>query len=191
MKKWQELWTRLQSRVHHYDQRLVDFLKQHMTLIAAIIGLVLFISGFLLHNLEMSAEVVIAGAMGYWFGFIPAIIGGIILTGLRFELAGFFFSEIPLEALIGVGCLYIAWLGREHRVAYIRRKQEVEGFFQTSQEIPWSMVNEVRNSLLAMRLLLFSRQNGAGDANLRLVEDELTRLDNLFHDLNEKKESYR
>ena len=179
------------SRVHHADELLFHFLKQKLTLIAFIIGMVLFVTGFLLHNDEMSAEVVLAGAMGYLLGFIPAVIGGFILTAIRFSLVGFYWGEVPIEALLCVGCMYIAWLGREHRVASIRRKQEIQGFIQTPHEIPWSMVNEVRNSLLAMRLLLFSKRNDSTDMNLRLVEDELTRLDNLFHDLNEKKESYR
>lgn len=191
MKRWQEHWEVLLTRVHQYDQQLFDYLKQKLTLIAAIIGLILFILGFLLHNIEMSAEVLLAGAMGYLLGFIPAVIGGLVITGIRFGLSGFFWSEMPIEIVLYIGCMYIAWLGREHRVASIRRKKEVQGFIQTAQEIPWSMVNEVRNSLLAMRLLLFSKRGEQFDTSLRLVEDELTRLDNMFHDLNEKKESYR
>ncbi len=191
MNMWQDKWMALLTQIHHADDVLFHFLKQKLTLIAFIIGIILFVLGFFLHNFEMSADVVLAGAMGYWLGFIPAITGGLILTGIRFSLAGFYWAEVPLETLLCVGCMYIAWLGREHRVASIRRKQEIHGFIQTSQEIPWSMVNEVRNSLLAMRLLLFSKKSDSADMNLRLVQDELTRLDNLFHDLNEKKESYR
>ncbi len=191
MKNWDAKWMGWLTRIHHSDQVLFDFLKQKMTLIAAVIGIGLCILGFLLHNIEMSLEVVLVGAIGYLLGFIPAIVGGLILTGIRFSQVGFFWSEVPLETLVYLGCMYIAWLGREHKVASIRRKQEIYGFIQTAQVIPWSMVNEVRNSLLAMRLLLFSKHSETIESNLRLVEDELTRLDNLFHDLNENKESFK
>ncbi len=190
-KHWHNAKKRLQRRIFESDRFLINLIKQNMTLIAAVIGLVLFVDGFFRHDPEMSAEVVLAGAFGYWFGFSPAVVGILVLTGMRFAVVGFNTHSIPLDTLIWLSCLYIAWLGREHRLASNVRKLEVDGYYNTSQEIPWSMVNEVRNSLLAMRLLLFNRHHEAGDANLRLVEDELTRLDNLFHNLDDNKQSYK
>lgn len=175
------------AKVHKADRRLFAMVKQRLTLIAAIVGIVLVVVGVSQHNYEIIIDVILAGAFGYLIGFIPAVGSGVIVMIVRFLLVGVRPEHISLYLLTFVGCTYIAWLGREHRMVSVRRKQEMHGFPQTTQEISWSMVNEVRNSLLAMRLLLFTNPSNNNDDNLQMIKEELTRLDRLFHNLNDEK----
>ncbi|PWI57229.1 hypothetical protein [Sulfoacidibacillus thermotolerans] len=55
---------------------------------------------------------------------------------------------------------------------------------ETLNLVPSTLVNDVRNSLLAIRLLLFTTTCDAGEnSSLHLAQAELLRLEALFQDL--------
>ncbi len=177
-------WRRFLTSIEDLDDSLMVFFKSRQSLFAALIGLLMLIWGIIMQQYFLLIAVVLAGAIGYWLGFTPAFLIAffLIVVQMRFNLT-FHLSEILIELL---GTTFIAWLGREHRLAARRRLLWGGDEFE-KQVVSWTFVNEVRNSLLAMRLLLFQKnQDTTASGNLKLIEDELLRLESLFGKLHEK-----
>ncbi len=177
-------WRRFLTSIEDTDDALMFFFKSRQSLLAALIGLLMIIWGLIMQQYFLPIAVVLAGAIGYWLGFTPAFLIAffLIIVQVRFNQT-FHFSEILIEVL---GTTFIAWLGREHRLA-VRRRLLWGGDEYEKQVVSWTFVNEVRNSLLAMRLLLFQKSpDPTTGTNLKLIEDELLRLESLFGKLHEK-----
>ena len=177
-------WRRLLTLIDDIDNALIRFFKNRQSLFAAIIGLMLIIWGIALHQYYLLLAVVLAGAIGYGMGFTPAFLIALLLVIVQYRSVETpHLAEMIIEIL---GTTFIAWLGREHRLAARSRLLWGGNEFE-KQVVSWTFVNEVRNSLLAMRLLLFQKsQDSLASTNLKLIEDELLRLESLFGKLHDK-----
>ncbi len=183
------IWLWIQIVVERSDAWVLDNLRSRATLIAALIGTILLIWGLVTHNPDLGVEAVLAGAMGYVIGFVPAVLGGLIITAIHFFSAGMPVSSFPVILIQIMGYTYIAWLGRQHKHLALERRTQLADAVHDAKVVPWSFVNEVRNSLLAMRLLLFVKKSETTEhAQLQLIEDELLRLESLFGKLDDSKQ---
>ena len=181
-------WIWIQVMVERVDSWVLDNLRMRATLIAALIGTAFLIWGIVTHNPNLGIEVILAGAMGYLIGFVPAVGGGLLITAIHFFSSGMPLESFPVIVIQIMGYTYIAWLGRQHKHLAIERRNKLADVDHDAKVVSWSFVNEVRNSLLAMRLLLFVKQNEATQhAQLRMIEDELLRLESLFGKLDDSK----
>ena len=177
-------WRRFLTSIDDVDDALMTFFKLRQSLLAALIGIAMLIWGLIMHQYFLLLAVMLAGAIGYWLGFTPAFLAAFFLIALQIHATeSLQFAQMLLEVL---GTTFIAWLGREHRLAARQRLLWGGSEFE-KQVVSWTFVNEVRNSLLAMRLLLFQKsQDNPSGANLKLIEDELLRLESLFGKLHDK-----
>jgi hypothetical protein len=180
-------WRRFLTFTEDFDDMLMGFFKARQSLMAAIIGLMMLIWGIAMHQYFLLVAVVLAGAIGYGMGFTPAFLIAFILIVIPTR----FVHLLPIAEMIIeiIGTSIIAWLGREHRLT-ARKRLLWGGDDYEKQIVSWTFVNEVRNSLLAMRLLLFQKnQDNSSGTNLKLIEDELLRLESLFGKLHDKNSS--
>jgi len=169
------------------DRIVLDQLRLRATLIAAFIGLTFLIWAVVTQNGYLGSQVIVAGAIGYWLGFVPAVGGGLVLNALHVYMQGLPERHVFMMVIQLAGCSYIAWLGYVHKIATVARRKEVHEMKQRSHIVSWTVINEVRNSLLAVRLLLFSsRTVRVSPSDMRMVEDELVRLEAMLKDLPEK-----
>lgn len=177
-------WKTLRETAERLDGLFVAQLRSRATLIAVLIGLFLLGWGAWENDYILDTEVLLAGATGYVLGFAPAVAIGVIATLLQWTMLGVGADHPSASVLQFLGCSYIAWLGREHHRITRERQVMLSGIHHDQRIIPWSLVNEVRNSLLAMRLLLFDRKRVDVDPTpIELVEEELLRLESIFGNL--------
>jgi len=178
---------RLLRTCESIDRIVLDQLKLRATLVAAFIGLTFLIWAVVTQNGYLGSQVIVAGAIGYWLGFVPAVVGGLAVNALDVYIQGL--PELHAFAMLIqlVGCSYIAWLGYVHKMTAVARRKEIQEMKQRSHIVSRTVINEVRNSLLAVRLLLFSNRTvRVSPSDMRLVEDELVRLEAMLKDLPEK-----
>ena len=178
---------RIQDTLERIDRIVLEQLKLRATLIAAMIGLTFLGWSVAAQNGYLGLQVVLAGAIGYAVGFVPAVVGGLAVNIVDVFMHGLHGIHAYTMLLQVVGCSYIAWLGHAHRVAAVARRKEIQEMQNRTHIVPWTVVNEVRNSLLAVRLLLFSNRTiRVSPSEMRLVEDELLRLEAMLKDLPEQ-----
>ncbi len=180
-------WRHFLTFIEDSDDMLMGFFKARESLMASILGLMMLIWGIVMHQYYLLIAVVLAGAIGYGMGFTPAFLIAFILIVIPTR----FVHLLPIAEMIIeiIGTSIIAWLGREHRLAARKRLLWGSTYYE-KQIVSWTFVNEVRNSLLAMRLLLFQKsQDNSPSTNLKLIEDELLRLESLFGKLHDKNPS--
>ena len=183
------LWNWIQFVIDQIDTWVLNMLRIRATLIAAVIGTILIVWGIVTKNVDLGMEAILAGAMGYLIGFVPAVLGGLFITAIQFVTFSMGLQSMPLLFLQIMGYTYIAWLGRQHKMMAVERRMRLADVEHDPQVVSWTLINEVRNSLLAMRLLLFVRSNGSPQQNqLRMIEDELLRLESLFGKLDDTKQ---
>lgn len=191
----------LQDLFIRIDMDCIRFLREWSTLIAATLGVFLFAWGIVSTDYKLVIEVLLTGAVSYSIGFVPALIGDLIMLLIR--ISGMYFTPYAaIEILQFLGCAYIAWLGFQHQQLARANRQQLQHMNKQehpSHVITWNMVNEVRNSLLAMRLLLFQQAQkqtspSTTEDEIKMVEEELLRLELIFgsltkHDENPLKKS--
>ncbi|MCI0184688.1 hypothetical protein [Sulfoacidibacillus ferrooxidans] len=192
------MWRNIKRLVTHsmklisqFDDNVLNYLRLRVTLMAALLGVVFLLFSFIEHNVFSSIEVLLAGAVGYSIGFVPAVFGGILITALSIMENGGHHEHWAPIILQFLGCSVIAWLGHSHQLATQHTREQNKIPAQRTiraQIVPWALVNEVRNSLLGMRLLIFTNtmDRDAEQRNLQIVETELLRLEALFNDLSEE-----
>ncbi len=183
--------ARMVQRMAILDEIVLHYIQTRLNLFAALIGALLLVWSAFAHNGFLSAEVLLAGAIGYALGFVPAMMGGIFINGLEIALRHGHPLHIPTLLVQFFGCSMIAWLGHGHQMAMRQAREQSRELADVSiraQIVPWTLVNEVRNSLLAMRLLLFTSKTdrNSDPQNMQLVQAELLRLEALFKELHEK-----
>jgi hypothetical protein len=181
------------DRIHawcsKWDKRLVRFVRNRAHLFAAAVALVLCVWGLSAGHAGFAAGMIILGAVGYFLGLTIAIGLGVVLTAVDVYVAmhtGVVPSTLLLE-MIGYSC--IAWLGYSHREQKERQKRLAMEVHEP-QVLPWSVVNEVRTSLAAIRFLLFPLHGDGSNQEVRRATDELSRLERLFTEM-EKEERTR
>lgn len=181
----------MRQRIALFDDMVLGYLRMRMTLIAALLGIVLFVLAIIEHDIFAGVEVLLAGAVGYTIGFVPAVLGGVLITLSSLVWYSHHSMYCPSIIFQFLGCVVIAWLGRSHHSVVKHTREHYRSHVDQamrSQVVPWTLVNEVRNSLLGMRLLLFTNNMGreTDQQNLQIVEAELLRLESLFTDLHEE-----
>lgn len=180
---WRHGLSAVRRKVDWLDALFITQLRARASLMAVMLGIGLILWGTWQGNIILDAEVVLAGATGYTLGLVPAVAVGIAAAGAQWVLLGPGFEHPAVNLLEFLGCAYIAWLGREHRQLADEQKLALAGIQHERRVIPWSLVNEVRNSLMAMRLLLTDRRSTANADQVKLVEQELLRLESIFGNL--------
>ncbi|MCL6517218.1 hypothetical protein, partial [Alicyclobacillus sp.] len=179
---------RVQSWCSRLDARLVGFVRTHAHLFAATCALLLCVWGLTVRHVGFALGMVILGAVGYFIGLVVALGIGVVLTALDVYAAihtDWVASTLLLE-MVGYAC--IAWLGYSHRQQKERQKRMALEIHEP-QVLPWSVVNEVRTSLAAIRFLLFPL-HGDNNQEVRRATDELSRLERLFTEI-EREEKAR
>jgi hypothetical protein len=187
-------WRKLQNAFFQFDLLFIRLLHEWATLVAASLGVFLCAWGIAIGDYNLLIEVLVTGAVAYSIGFVPALAGDLIIVLIRiFDSSNH--HAIATELLQFLGCAYIAWLGFQHRqlVRANREQLQANKSEHPSHVIPWSLVNEVRNSLLAIRLLLFQQSSKHADSTvnkdeMKLMEDELLRLELIFGSLSKHEE---
>ncbi len=181
---WGERILRASERI---DRLVLEQLKLRATLIAAFIGLTFLAWSAITQNGYLALQVLLAGAVGYLLGFVPAVAGGLVINLVDLYIHGVHGLHAYTMLVQVFGCSYIAWLGHAHSVAAAVRRKEIQEMQNRRHIVPWTVVNEVRNSLLAVRLVLFSNRTiRVSPSEMRLIEDELLRLEAMLKDLPEQ-----
>lgn len=183
-RRWSE---RVLQAFECIDRIALEQLKLRATFIAAFIGLAFLIWAAVTQDGYLGFQVILMGAIGYWFGFVPAVVGGLAVNAVYVYIQGL--PELRAFAMLIqlFGCSYIAWLGHAHKVTAVVRRKEIQEMQHRFHIVSWSVVNEVRNSLLAVRLMLFSNETvRVSPSEMRMAEDELLRLEAMLKDLPEK-----
>ena len=165
-----------------FDSRVGSFLQSHTSLIV-----VLIIVGILLrlHTIWFLAGLVITGVFGYFAGISIGLASSFVLSGL-----GFYYwirhgcpesSHVVLET-ISYWCN--VWLACKHR-----KEKKVQQNGHHDQIMSWAVANEIRNSLAAIRFVLFPIQENAPDSNIERVTEEIVKIERFFEQI--ESQNYR
>ena len=160
-----------------------------MDLLLAVTAAVLVMAAVVMGDPYYVAAICLVGAVSFFAGFIESLGAAALLAGwAAFRMVasrhGMGLSGVMMQ-VFGYGC--VAWLGYRHREQQRIQRERSERQAHADSVIPWVVTNEVRNSLAAIRFLLFPLHDGPEPADerqpLRQVTDELQRLENLFSDI--------
>ncbi|UOF89977.1 hypothetical protein LSG31_19240 [Fodinisporobacter ferrooxydans] len=178
----------------HLDMVFLEWIRSRSTLIAAILGIFLIVWGIATQDWFLIVQVIVSAAIGYRLGFIPGVSFDTLIAFIRFYHVHFEVVLLPFPFLQYFICAYITWLGFRHHQMSALLKEKLSELDPPNHVVTWSFVNEVRNSLMAMRLLLFRyAKETTAQTDMKIVEEELLRLETLFGKLpkEEKKTSIK
>jgi hypothetical protein len=178
------------ARLAKLDERLLSIVWKHSNLLTAVAALLVWIWAVVTHQEWVALGIILTGAVSYWFGVLTAVAVSVVFLAI-----GNFHPALSFPVLVAqtVGFLSASWLGYRHKEEKIL---EVERMAQSSQSshpdqvLPWAVVNEIRTSLAAIRFLLFPIDDDKKTKELQKATLELSRLENLFHEI-EKQDQRR
>lgn len=179
-----EFFERLRLKIREIDRLTVNLIQTHTNLIAAGIALGLCMWGLTAHHMSIVLGMVAIGAVSFFFGIALAMVAacGLFIFDLcHLGLSGF---PVSVELVKLVGYICISWLGYRHKEQQTIQKQVSDA--HPDQVVPWAVVNEVRTSLAAVRFLLFPLHDQHKGQDLQKVTSELSRLENIFTQLEQK-----
>lgn len=177
---------RLRKSLDTFDKLCLGFIHTRSTLIAALLGVSLLIWGLIFRDGYLIIQVLFSAAIGYGLGFIPGVVFDVVIAFIRLNRVHFQVVAAPFPVLQFFICAYITWLGFRHHQISILLKEKLGEMKHPDRIVPWSFINDVRNSLMAMRLLLFHHTTASTNkTDFKLVEEELLRLERLFGTLPE------
>jgi len=183
---------RLGSYFRELDEKLVNFIRLRTNLIVALVVLGLCLGGAVTNHAGFVVGILVIGGISYFFGIVVALLVAVafVIVGLT-SLSSPGFS--PTEEVLEIVCyLLISWLGYSHRQqtklqAEQQHQQQVQQVLAPShsaQTIPWSVSNEVRTSLAAVRFLLFPlNRDEESDRTIQRASAELSRLEHMFNEM--------
>jgi hypothetical protein len=173
------------------DDAIVRFFRSHAYLCIAILSLAIFIWGCVTRHTGFAIGSILLGGLSYFFGLSVAVLFGIVFTFMGVVHSGVS-SQAATAAVELLGYICVAWLGYGHRVQNVEQKQlekersareNGEGDTHRDQIVPWSVVNEVRTSLAAVRFLLFPLHDKETGTQLEKATNELSRLEKIFSEI--------
>lgn len=162
-------------------------------MIIAVVVVALCVGGAVTNHVGFVLGILIVGAISYFFGMVVALLlsAGFAVAGL-ISLSNHDFSAAE-QVLETVGYLLIIWLGYRHKQ---QKQQQVEhrqnqggaAPSHSPQTIPWSVNNEVRTSLAAVRFLLFPlNRDEETDRTIQRASAELSRIEDMFNEMEREK----
>lgn len=173
------------ARGSRLDLRITLFTTQHINLIMAIAILCLAVWGGCTGHQAFVFGLAIVGASAYFAGILISVSVAIVYLSVNLCIGWTHPVQSSVILLQLIGYLAVAFLGYKHKTF----KEKQKTINKPHQVLPWAMVNEVRTSLSAIRFLLFPLQNrDAANPELQKATDELSRLEQLFQELEEKGE---
>ncbi len=167
----------------HVDAALLKFVQGHANLFLACIALGLSVWEMFRHEYLLACGMVLTGAVGFFYGLLFGLCAAMpfLAHSVYLQIASSHFSvaSIGLQVL-GFAC--IAWLGYRHKSVIDQQSGPIQ-VRHDPQVLPWNTVNDVRTSLAAIRFLLFPLQCHAPKQELLEVTNELSRLEDLFQEM--------
>jgi hypothetical protein len=169
------------------DTRLLGMVRKHSNLLTAVAALLVWIWAAWTNQGWVVLGIVLTGAISYWFGFLTAVAMSVVFVGLGDFHPALTFPVVVTQA---VGYLSVSWLGYRHKKEKILEEERMAQNSHPDQVLPWAVVNEIRTSLAAIRFLLFPIDDDKKTKELQKATLELSRLENLFHEI-EKQDQQR
>ncbi|MCF8567213.1 hypothetical protein LLE49_21055 [Alicyclobacillus tolerans] len=170
------------TRLDHY---IVDFLLSHANLLLALVVLGLGIWGIFLQHIVFIVALMVIGALSYFFGISVALLTGLFLSVVRL-IHPYLPTSVTVVIVELVGYGTIAWLGYRHKEQ--KRQQKESASSHADHVMPWTVANEMRTSLAAVRYLLFPLHDEATSQNLETVTKELSRIEDMFNKIEASQE---
>lgn len=173
------------------DRQIVAFLITHSNLITALATLGLALWGIVVGHVLFFVGLIIIGAISYFFGITLGLSMGLVLSVVRLLMPDPrtpWFTTLLVEL---IGYIGISWLGYRHKEQQQRQKVQEFTTGHTDQILSWAVANEIRTSLAAVRFLLFPLHDEKTSRQLETVTKELSRLENLFSEMEAKQEQQR
>lgn len=178
--KWEQLHRTVRALNDHLNLGTLTWVHQKRIFLLAIGCFALAVWGVFSNHFTFTFGLVVIGGIGYFTGIFAALVASTILLLSNLVWISHTTFSIAIALLELVGYAVISWLGQSHR--QIKKLHSNER--KPNQMLPWAVVNEVRTSLSAIRFLLFPIENQQHDAqNLKRATDELSRLEQMFKDL--------
>ncbi|QQE77792.1 hypothetical protein [Alicyclobacillus sp. SO9] len=183
--------SRTGEKIRRTDALFVDAIQTRSSLLTALIVVTLCIWGSSTGHVWFVAGIMVVGALSYFFGIVIALLGGLAFTCIELFAAAIPHMQASVIFMEITGYIMITWLGYRHKEQkelqqeHIQQQQFVS---HSDQVIPWSVTNEVRTSLAAVRFLLFPLDTDEQkDATLEKATAELSRLEHLFNEMEQDK----
>ncbi|MCF8564337.1 hypothetical protein LLE49_06210 [Alicyclobacillus tolerans] len=163
------------------DRRAIQMIQAHSNLVAIFTALGI---GIWIHQTWFALTLAMIGAMSYFGGLSLAGIASLLIVGADFAFTGKYDDALTLVPIKLFADAAIAWLGYHHKQQkeiQKRRQQQTQNRFHSDKVLPWTAANEIRNSLAAIRFLLFPLQGGEQNQEpLQKATDELSRIEKMF-----------
>ncbi len=184
---------RMHQRMIRADREAMAYIRLHANLLRSVLMLGLCVWGVWQNHGSVIAGIVITGALSYFVGFIFALIVGMawsVITALTEPTLGGTIAALMIN-VVGFSC--VAWLAYQHKET-AERGQSKETMSDNphhnhaDQVVPWAVANDVRTSLAAIRFLLFPIHQEKELNELEIASRELSRLEQVFKDIEEKKQ---
>lgn len=180
------------EKLRRIDGLFVNAIQMRSNLLIALIVVTLCIWGSSTGHVWFVAGIMVVGALSYFFGIVVALLGGLAFTSVELFAAAVPHMQASVIFMEITGYVMITWLGYRHKEQkelqqeHIQQKQQFVS--HSAQVIPWSVTNEVRTSLAAVRFLLFPLDiDEQTDPTLEKATAELSRLEHLFKEMEQDK----
>lgn len=161
------------------DRKTVNIIRNHPDLVLLFAALILAVWAPSFHHATFDFGLLIIGAVSYFAGIFVALVGGLLILAL-----GVWHGLSLTNALVEtIGYISVAWLGYRHKAETYMQQAMRAADPHRPQELPWSVANEIRTSLAAVRFLIFPLHEGGENNDLQKATNELSRLEQLFMDL--------
>ncbi len=167
---------KVSERSKQFDSSVRNFLQSHANLIVALVIVGILIR---LHTIWLLGGLVITGVLGYFAGISIGLMSSFVLSGIGFYLwitHGLPDSSHVVLDTISYWCN--VWLACQYR-----REKKVQQNGHHDQVMSWAVANEIRNSLAAIRFVLFPIQENASDTNIDRVTAEIVKIERYFEEI--------
>ncbi|MCF8567664.1 hypothetical protein LLE49_23370 [Alicyclobacillus tolerans] len=159
------------------DQQFESFFRTHVDLVMFLIVLGVGSWGLASQHMWFVLGMLVVGALSYFLGLTIAMLAGLVLTVLDLYNSYHGGLHTTIVVMEVIGYVTISWLGYRHRKQEEYQKQLAVLHAHPDQVMSWTVVNEVRNSIAAVRYLLFPMSDSE---NIQQVSQELARIEQMF-----------
>lgn len=174
-------WKSFHKRSQQWDKQLLHLISHHVYLLVTMAISCLGAWGGFTGHFHYIIEMILVGAVAFTIGIVGAVVTSVVGLGLN---ATMFFAHTvdPTVFLLETfGFICVIVLGHQHQTMKYARSNVQED--KPNQVLPWSVVNEIRTSLSAIRFLLFPLKEEHATSQIERATQELSRLEEIFHEL--------
>jgi hypothetical protein len=182
--------SRIHKRINHFDEQAMDYIRVHANLLRTVLMLGLCVWGIWQNHVSVAVGIIVTGAISYFVGFILSLTAGfswVVVSAMTEPTIGSIAAALMIN-FVGFSC--VAWLGYQHKETKEQKQtRETPGSqskTHSDQVVPWDVTNDVRTSLAAIRFLLFPIHEEKRTNELEVASRELSRLEQVFKEIEEK-----